>query len=555
MQTIELKQLTAEWIDSKAPDSSFKILKIVNCPSIDEILKVLADVDLHRKCRNFSVLVMELMDDLQLPSESRLKKFDEKFFRPRPMILQFKSMKNKNGSVFIKDFMELAFINLKEAENDGLRNLRCLKDMLEAHGKFGSDLEAWQLSENLKKSKWLDFVSRSVLLIRVINLFEGGCGRLVPWLTGNCVLDKGCLEAYLAFIDKPIGIAIAVGQAWREKNFDFLETVISKGSPFPEDFNIKEIPLELREKFEKILNQRQRLHKSIKEKNLKQISEVLKEMAKVGPLKFAYSQSNDSAFATALKHFDNDVYSLLLKENLQFCRKCEDLMWKFFKPTLNRIRRSNKRFLKPLAKVPNSHQLLSKCFLGTGHYDLELYSEKVNKILWALEAQPETAQLLRIADKHFGLKIAFDFNHRNIGLIGPVFGGLDAYGLCEDSIDFLSIAGKLKDSEIAATLAHETAHLALQYLYYNDSDPYPRKNNNKRRKELWAAINECGRPTKKKENLCIKKINSASRYFFWSIFATIHLKKELIVIVPEILGGQNSESDIREVKKKISKAV
>lgn len=260
------------------------------------------------------MLVMEFSEDVRPPIESQLQSFFKKFSIQRPLILQFKSVDGKNNSIFIKDYKDSNFIDLLKAKNDGSRNLRFLKEMLEVYGKFVSDIEAWQLSEIPEKAEWMRIVAKSVLIIRVLKLFEHD--QIVPWLTANCILETNCLAAYLSFMDKPFRIELAVEQAWENKNFDFLETVISKGSPFPKSFDIKEIPMKFKEKFDNMLNQRLRLHKSIEEKNLTGVSEVLKEMAEVGPLKFAYSQSNNSAFATSLKHFDKSVYSLLLKKKL-----------------------------------------------------------------------------------------------------------------------------------------------------------------------------------------------------------------------------------------------
>lgn len=176
------------------------------------------------------------------------------------------------------------------------------------------------------------------------------------------------------------------------------------------------------------------------------------------------------------------------------------------KSTRNLIISLNKKFLRPLAKVSNSHKLLSKCFLGTGHYDLEFYSEKVNRYFWALEAKLETSQLLRIAEKHFGLIIAFDFNFVYIRLICPTYDKpIMAAGLC-DYKDTLYIAGRRSDPEITGTLAHEICHWAV-YCLYNSFEPY-RINDSKRKKEYWTAIQECGRVYKNKEFVNVDKINT-----------------------------------------------
>lgn len=180
---------------------------------------------------------MEFSGDPGLPTEFQLQNFQRKF-RERPFILQLKSADNENNSIFIKEYNEMNFMNMLQSENVGLENFSLLREMLKIHGRFGSDVEAWQLSEISDKTKWLRIIAKSVLIIRVIKLFEGKCDQIVPWLTADCVLQTNCLEAYLSFIDKPLGMKLEVQQAWENKNFQFLEIVISKDSPFPKSFDL-----------------------------------------------------------------------------------------------------------------------------------------------------------------------------------------------------------------------------------------------------------------------------------------------------------------------------
>lgn len=181
-------------------------------------------------------------------------------------------------------------------------------------------------------------------------------------------------------------------------------------------------------------------------------------MEKVGSLKHAYNLLNESAMATALRNYNADVYSLLLQKNLQFCENCVQLM-KDLPDSIKQISDKNEDFSKPLTSAPKRHWLLSKCFLATGHYNQDVYADKLSKISWELQEQPKISHLFRIVEKCVDLKIVFDFNHHSTGLMYPKWAiAFSAVGLC-CPCGTLYIAGKRSDRDIKETLSHEIAHL------------------------------------------------------------------------------------------------
>lgn len=105
-----------------------------------------------------------------------------------------------------------------------------------------------------------------------------------------------------------------------------------------------------------------------------------------------------------------------------------------------------------------------------GHYDHDFYADKISKILWELQEQPEISHLLRTLKKCADLKIVFDFNHDFLGLMCPTAEQFTSSDMCCCS-GTIYIAGK-SDAAIKGTLCHEIAHLVMLLIYKNNFKPY-----------------------------------------------------------------------------------
>lgn len=164
----------------------------------------------------------------------------------------------------------------------------------------------------------------------------------------------------------------------RDKNFlkiseNFIHC-LALDCPFPKDFDVDRITPSTSEMFKKVLNQRQQLHKNIEEGKVEEVSTILKEIeGDGGKLKHVFNQSNDSAMATALKHFNENTFALLVQKNLRFCEESVKLMWHLPESSREVIKDKNFESLTPINWESGKHKLLSSCLLTTGHLDREFY--------------------------------------------------------------------------------------------------------------------------------------------------------------------------------------
>lgn len=464
-----------------------KILTIEKCLDIGAVADRLNELNLGTT-KNLFVLVLRFLENLDAPTALQRGCFVKIFNDNRPVILQFDSPET-TSKVFVKNYKAQRFEDLSAGNRD-FSDIRGLKEILKVHGRFDGDLLASELFEIHEDFKFAKQIAGSALCLRVMNLFDGGCRRIIPWKTAGCVEDLQSMKAYLAFIDYPFDPVVAVEHAWQSQRYDLLEIFIARDFPFPKGFDLDQNTPGISRKFKQILEQRLRLHETIANQEIEQVSRILDEIQGNGQVKRAYNKSNDSAMATCLRHFNPDVFALLLQKNLQFCEKCEVLMKNLPDESKRVVAEKNMEFFKPLTDAPDNHHLMSKCRLATGHFKRDFYSEKINKFLCELEKETETSQLLKVVDKCGASKIVFDFKHTSIGFMDPCHkNSFELRGLCFRS-GALYIASKMNDPEVLDTLVREITHHAMTLIYRNECRPFPRLDA-ARTKEYAQVLDEC----------------------------------------------------------------
>lgn len=393
------------------------------------------------------------------------------------------------------------------------------------------------------------------LSLRVISLF--GCDRIKNYVTKDWILNLNNLKKYFAFIHHPFETIPAMELAWQSNRYDLLAKFIAQDCQF--NFIVDErLPI-VDDEFKKILDQRRDLHRSISEKNIDEVSRILDEILSVRSLSYCYNELNDSAVATALRHFDVNIYALLLDKKLKFCRKCEHLLLNLPRETRKVIAATNMQLSKPLEAGPDYNPLMSKCWVTVGHFNLSCYSTIVNILLEELEKIPESRQLLRLAEKCPKLKIVFDFKSLIISVTKK---GEFLRGMFNQTTFVIYVSAKRIDRKLSGsltheriggvlgTLAHELAHFAMQMLYQNICSPFGREDT-RRQQEFEQIVTECRSISETEKTLKFSSIIS----FCFQYYESVNYSREFIVLVPQILceWAEQFCSDLDETKTKFPK--
>lgn len=538
VQTVDFSNLTAEWIKLRKYDFSLKVLKVEKCPNVEKTVALFKTLKIS-DVPNLFVFVLESEEKLKPPVE--LSHFDINIFSNRPVILQLGSTEEKNKTVLIKGYTEFEFNYLSSMETSTCPYTRAMKEMLEVYGKFDGDILTAELSgipedSNTKK------LAESALCLRVANLFFGGVNRAMPWLDLKWIVNLNHLPTLASFTHYPFDKIKIEQKAWKAGILSFLEILITRDSQFPINFNFNRIKSKISEKLKKILDLRRNLHQSIAEKDTEEVAAILSEIEKNGfPSKYVYNIKNESALATALQHFNRDVYFLLLNKKFKFCDKCKPLLSKCHKTVKTWIEFENGKLLAKLERKSDDHPIISRCWVFAGHTNHEFYLERIKEFFAELEKMPEASQLLKIALKHRDLKIIFDFKRPTVTFMTPSY-SINAYGNCSET-GLIRVGAKRRKREVLGTIVHELAHLAVNMLYKNDFKPY-RVNDLVRKKEFDVITEKCRKIYESKEVLTVQTFNDAFR-----VYSEEKLASELIVRVPQVIAS-HSAKDIEAARNK-----
>lgn len=154
------------------------------------------------------------------------------------MIVQIETP-NEYKAIFIKDYNNHRIHDL--SSQDLPSDVAAIKEMLATHGRFSGDILASKMCLIVERSNSSERIARSVLCLRVLNLYDGGVSRYLPWLEADRVLDLNQLKTYLAFIDYFFTDVSAVELAWNLKKYDLVAMFIERDSKFPKNFDIYQL--------------------------------------------------------------------------------------------------------------------------------------------------------------------------------------------------------------------------------------------------------------------------------------------------------------------------
>lgn len=528
MQTVDFQDLTREWIDSKKCDNDLKILKIEKCSNLRAVSSLLYRVDVS-DMKSLFVLVLEIQSQFEDPNLIQIEEFRHIFKDYRPVLLQINAPRGKKF-IFLKNYMVFNFRDFSIS----YPIINAFREMLDNHVCFGDDILTAKMSRIPETWESVQNVAGAVQCLRFINLFIGGCDRILPPIAADWILEQSLihLEALFAYIDYPFVRTSAADHAWQSKRYDLVEMFITRDCPFPNEFDINQILPRATVGLETIVNQRRNLHRSIADQNIEEVSRILDEIQEVPRLKRAYNEANDSAMATVLRNFNVDIYALLLRKKMKFCGKCRQLLMDLPYKTRQIIADKNKEFFIPCEVKTDDHPIISKCWLPSGHFRTTFYFDFVRLFFRHLELVPESKQLLRLATKCPGLKLVFDFKYENTGMVDPRYNRV-AVGTCYSS-GLIYISAYRRTMKPYGTITHELAHLAMLMLYGNDYEPF-RLEDVGRKQEYEEIVAECKAIEAKKETLEVDAISIAFRDYESNKIAS-----ELIVRVPQIYASFNT---------------
>lgn len=524
------------------------------------------------KVDSLFVIVLEFLEELENLNHSQLYSLLHNHTRcDRPLIIQA-TAPNGYNAVFVKGYKDRTFHDF--SSEDLPADVAALKEMLETYGRFDGHILDSKMAKIVEKSEALEKIASKVLCLRVLNLFEGGCSRIMPWLDADWVLSLNHLNAYFAFIDYPFEVDPAVEKAWGLKNYSLLATFIQRDSRFPEDFNMDQMLPHVNDDFKKALNLRRDLHRYIADKRIIEIFGVLKEMKKLGiskHLKRCHNELNEGVLVTCLRNFNAVIYELLLHENFKTCSKFWEVMRKLPKETKKTMAEIHAKFFTPIPQFQagsDEHPLMTKCWLSICHSSRSEYSKKIDNFLKRLEKTPETKQLLELAMTCRDLKIIFDLKNGHAEVIDPSWITESGVNSLQGNFnpDTMVIALSIRPLEyhakglfcfdtVPGAFARLLTGLAMQMLYKNNCSPFE-SGNEKKRQHFGDVIAEC---REKVESSGIFNRTRIQR----KIIDLFHyrkydeLEKALISLIPEFLidtvDSWDPSNDIEDFKSKFAK--
>lgn len=170
---------------------------------------------------------MFVLECLEVVSVTRVENEVDEFFSvfedTRPLLLQINSP-NGEKIFYVKDYMT------KMVTRFAYTGAYQLIRMLENHGRFNGDILTASMSKISEEAVEINSFANSVTCLRVMNLFKGGCRRILPSKFQHRIHHH--LKAHFAFIDFPFELAPAVDLAWQLKRYDLVETFIARDCPF-----------------------------------------------------------------------------------------------------------------------------------------------------------------------------------------------------------------------------------------------------------------------------------------------------------------------------------
>lgn len=454
---------------------------------------------------NLFVIVLEFSRKIDSSTDLELNVFENVLKKDtRPFILQFVSSDGEYKPLFVKDYMETKFkqfssMKLEFSFEKSWYSDEKSKEKVEIH--FEANIFDWNIlktRETSQEPKNLENVISNVLSLRLANLFKGG----IQALNVDRVLKSNCVDSILAFIDFPFDYTKAVELAWQFQRLDYLEILMNRDCPWPQNFDLKKLKPNDSRKFEKILEKNRNLHRKIAENDAKAVSKILDSEK---GYKYAYNEFNESAFSTLFQNFSAEIYSILLEKRMKFCNKCKNLVLESPKEVKLLINDINFRNITQLKATTGDQPIISKCWLAVGHSNHKRYYNLVKKYFDELKGIPEILQLIKIAEKNSDLKIIFDFKNECVQMMN-----LDrtttSIGTCNGKKTIqIAAKGKVK-SEVLSTISHELAHLTM-FMLYDSPEPYT-KNDATRKEEFAKIVATCWEIQKNDNGNCFGNFNS-----------------------------------------------
>lgn len=325
--------------------------------------------------------------------------------------------------------------------------------------------------------------------------------------------------------------------AWRRRYSDVLLKLLSANLPFPATININECS----ENLKTLIKLSTEFHEMIKCNNQQRLDEILNQHPKMC---YFYNLSNESALKTALDSRNIKIYEFLVARNLTFGpHEDTDLIWRSLnltdKEDLNSIH------LKYLKNLPEKHIniLMTNTSLSHDENDEEGKMKIIQNAFRVLNKEPNINILLQIVAASKKFHIVFDFYRNSTYRIDPTTSAYTT-GIFYFTGRILIGANQLLDPatehEALGALAHELCHCAMNILYENKTNPYPK--NDRNAVEIFEKISQICKDKMDVEKL-IKDV--------YENYPKSHQHSELIVRPAHMMAYFMNQPDILQKKRDI----
>lgn len=606
IRDLKYENLSIGEVDKLSNDINVRILKIVDCDNVEDLLKKLQSESFKEaftKTSHLFVIIVETCETLEINHLIPPAMFNDN----RPVIFQVTSLIHK-PTVYYKESKSFEFKKVQVSKNAtkeqfDSRNGCCLSvlfQLMTVSDKFDGNVLDVKLKRGEIEQVMKSAAKYNVLCFRLLKLLKSESHESFDTELMFDVLQHGNEENLLAFLDlsfsrpkneqiimnlqrdnilEKVGrtqdvLIVAVQRnnvkalrlllqcgigssscdeiievidiAWELKQFECLSELLDADHCFPRGFCLQNIPASDPSftKISKIITNRTILHDAIKSGSIQEIINFIDSNPR---LKCAYDLSNQSVLTVALKAKKFDIYSLLRAKGFSsgVDESFDSVMNSLSNIEKCKVRECNKEHFNSVENLHIMH-LLSKSRLGFNVADNAACFDIIVSMFLELNQIPEIEPILRVLETCDLLQIIFDLNKAHVMDLDPM-ASENAAGMTYNKSGSIYVAAANHEQhfyEIIGTLIHELMHYAMQLIYENNCKPFEFRDINKMTKfdEIMKNLHHYWQHNPKDTDEIISNI--------FEFYPEDRWQAELIVRVPHMMACyKNNEDELSKIRE------
>lgn len=406
---------------------AFKVLSIVNCPSIDCLVNDSLKIQLCtfiKQTSHLFIICIDLNQDLDDLREADLTFLQLLTEEKRPLVIQLTSNVKGQTLFLFKNDKEKRLnkvVNLqpiswevmcKELNSGKTSSFELLLQALASSwlGSFGGSLKECKLNPYVSRGTMRfitkQFASSCSLCLRFMLLFSTNDEEnpILPSDIMTSCLELPGIERISAALDLPIKIdsehngeeafsrkkqevmKSACRQLIEKRMFSYFTSLVCVGSQYPDNFDLKIVDDSISfQKLHRLIDERQNFHDNIASGSLEKVKEFTRKKSN---LKTVFNLYNKSALTTALESRQFHIHAFLQSKG--FSKEGDasyNTIWSKMIPKVKHetqlhIREANKKFF---GDIEDKHlvTLLSKTRLGLDSFECDNdYFKKFVQCTW-----------------------------------------------------------------------------------------------------------------------------------------------------------------------------